>query len=510
MLDIWRQETCWRTASAGRVAFLVDYQSYFSAAYEAVLNARRSIVLLGWGFDPRTRLAPDGADVEGEPDEIGRVLQQVTAARPNLDVRLLIWKSALPISATQEFFPHKARQWFEDTPVKFWLDDTVPFGACHHQKVLIIDDQIAFVSSGDFCVDRWDSTAHRHDDLRRRIAHHGCHAPRHEATVLLDGPVVHALSELANRRWEEATRETAEVEPPLQDHDPWPSFVAPVMRNVPVAVARTLPAWREQPEVTEIRELTLASIRAAKKLIYLENQYFTAPVIAEALAARLSEPYGPEVVLVSTQHAPSWFDRLTMDRARGLMIRRLQEADIFGRFRVLAPVTTGERTIIVHSKIAIIDDDLVRVGSANLNHRSGGFDTELEVAIKAQGDEDRRAVAAFRNELVGHFLARDAAAVEKAMGADASLVHAIDMLNRHGRMKPIRPQRLGRLSRLIAEFHIGDPTSVRDSFRPYKRRRAVERQVHTIAAEGGVMRFISSLRSRLSGEDGRSPPGSNG
>ena len=46
--------------------------------------------------------------------------------------------------------------------------------------------------------------------------------------------------------------------------------------------------------------------------------------MAEALAARLKEEDGPEIVLVSTQHSPSWFDRMTMDRTRILFLKRLK------------------------------------------------------------------------------------------------------------------------------------------------------------------------------------------
>lgn len=478
---------------------MIDYQAYFSAAYDAIRNARRSIVLLGWGFDPRTRLAPDGADTWGEPDEMGRVLLQAVAERPHLDVRLLIWKSALPISATQEFFPHKARHWFKGSTIRFVLDDTVPIGACHHQKLMVIDDQIAFISSGDFCADRWDSPSHLHEDIRRRIAHHRSYPPRHEVSALVDGAAAQALGTLANERWRQATKEeidvTSAASASVPAHDPWPRHVVPAMRDVSIGISRTLPAWRSASDVTEIRDLNLASIYAAEKLIYLENQYFTEPVIAEALAARLSEPYGPSVVMVSTRHAPSWFDRLTMDRARSVMIRRLQEADVFGRFRAYAPVTTGGKTIIVHSKVAIFDDELAIVGSANLNNRSSGFDTELQIGMQAANDDQRAAIAEFRNDLIGHFLARDSKLVAKG-AASHGLIQTINDLNRHGRMQVITPEKLGKFARLIADFHLGDPTGTRDAMRPYKRRRLVNRQVHTIAAETGMMRFIRSLRSR--------------
>ncbi len=129
-------DTCWRTERAERVAFLIDTEAYFTALDAALHKAERSILILGWGFDPRTRLSPDGLDGPDDPDEVGRVLLRLAAERPDLDIRVLIWKSALPISASQEFFPHKARKWFEGSRVKFRLDDQVPIGAALHPKLV--------------------------------------------------------------------------------------------------------------------------------------------------------------------------------------------------------------------------------------------------------------------------------------------------------------------------------------------------------------------------------------
>src|SRR5512146_3433987 len=194
-------DTCWRKAHGGRAAFLIDNDSFFTAAYEAMVRARRSILLLGWGFDPRTRLFPDGHEGPDDPDEGGRVRVGLAEARPELDIRLLIWKSALPISASQEFFPHKARRYFRDTRVKFLLDDAVPFGACHHQKVLVIDDRVAFCGGGDISVDRWDSPAHLDEDRRRLMPRHEEHAPRHEVMMMVDGEAARMLGDLARDRW---------------------------------------------------------------------------------------------------------------------------------------------------------------------------------------------------------------------------------------------------------------------------------------------------------------------
>jgi phosphatidylserine/phosphatidylglycerophosphate/cardiolipin synthase-like enzyme len=475
-------DTCWRKAQAERAAFLIDNQAYFAAVFEAFQQARRSILLLGWGFDPRTRLFPDGYDGPDDPDEVGRILVELARARPELDVRLLIWKSALPISASQEFFPHKARKFFRNTPVRFRLDDTVPFGACHHQKVVVVDDRLAICGGGDIAVDRWDSPAHPDEDPRRIMPDQERHAPRHEVMMMVDGEAARALGDLARERWRRATGEVL-APPPDAGGDPWPDHVPAHLRQVAVAIGRTEPAWKGRPLVEEIRRLTLAGIAEAKRTIYLENQYFTSPVVTEALAARLAEPDGPEVVLVSTGQAPSWFDHLTMDRARGAMLWRLRAADVFGRFRAYWPATPGGEVIVVHSKVTVIDDRIARVGSANLNNRSGAFDTECELAVECDEAEARLTVAAFRDRLVGHFMGHTGDAVSKAYARSGGLVGAIDALNRDGRLRSIEPPETTAFGEFVAHYHLGDPQDTHDAWRPNRRRERLYREAHAASKQ---------------------------
>lgn len=474
-------ETCWRTEAAERVALLIDTEAYFTALYEAMQKARRSILILGWGFDPRTRLFPDGYDGPDDPDEVGQVLLRLARERPQLDIRLLIWKSALPISASQEFFPHKARKWFKDTPVKFRLDDQVPFGACHHQKVVVIDDRLAFCGGGDIGVDRWDTPGHLEEDRRRIQPDQECHDPRHEVMMMVDGPAARALGDHFRERWRLGADGEVIAPPPDAGGDPWPDHVPPHLIGARVAIERTTPAWKGRTCVQEIRDLTLACVAGARQTIYLENQYFTSPVITEALARRLAEPDGPEVVLITTGASPSWFDQLTMDRTRGAMVWRLRSADIFGRFRALYPVTSGGSKIIVHSKTSVFDDRVVRVGSANLNNRSFGFDTEIELGVECDGEDARRNVAAFRDRLVGHFMGCTGDAVARARAERGGLARAIDELNREGRLAPIDPTRRGPLAEFIAAYHLGDPADVADSWRLGRRRERLFAQARALA-----------------------------
>ncbi len=479
-------DTSWCIETADRVAFLIDTQAYFSAVRSALRQAKRSVTLLGWGFDPRTRLAPDGQEGHDEPDEIGQVLIDISRARPDLDIRVLIWKSALPISASQAFFPHSAHRLFKNTPIRFLLDASVPYGACHHQKVLVIDDAVAFCGGGDLCVDRWDSTRHLDVEPRRVMPDHDYHPARHDVFVVVDGAAAKALGELARERWFRATGERMPKLGPAE-LDPWPKGLAPHLSSTRVGIGRTEPAWHGRPLVQEIRHLSLESIYSAKKLIYLENQYFASPVAVEAIAERLAEPDGPEVILVSTGSSPSWFDRLSMDRARSNMLERLRAADLFDRFRALYPTTEDGSPIIVHSKVTVIDDDLVRIGSANLNNRSGGFDTECELAFESNSTADQLAFGAFRDRAIGHFLGVSGDRVTKARGQLGAMIPALESQNAKNRLRRIEPMKLTPFGQFIAATHLGDPVEVADSWHPGRRQKRLYQQTRALG-EGGMFR----------------------
>ena len=187
----------WRLEPADRMSFLIDNQEYFLAARQALLNARKSVFLLGWNFDPRTSLDRGrGADT---PDTIGAVLNSLAQERPEVDIRLLIWDASLIVAAGRKFFPQRSPGWL-DPRIHFRLDSSHPPGACHHEKILVIDDAVAFCSGGDFRPDRWDRSAHLDDDPDRRAPSGKPYDPRHSAALLVDGSAARSLGELARAR----------------------------------------------------------------------------------------------------------------------------------------------------------------------------------------------------------------------------------------------------------------------------------------------------------------------
>ena len=363
--------------------------------------------------------------------------------------------------------------------MRFELDDAVPLGACHHQKVVIIDDALAFVGSADVGLDRWDTAAHLDEDPRRGGAGGKPHGPRHEVVAMVDGDIAASLGELFRERWRVGVGALPDAAPGAEA---WPSDVTPDVADASLAVARTAPAWRGRAAVREIAALTLAAIAEAKSLIYLENQYFTWPLAVEALARRLAEPAGPEIVLVCSEQSPSYFDRITMDRARSTALWRLKSTDVHGRFHALAPYAPGGRPIIAHAKLMIVDDRLARISSANLNNRSHGFDTECELAIEAETPAAAASLAALRDRLAGHWVGRAAEDVAEMRRLTGSLAQGLWALDGGRRLRPLEARRLGLLGEFIADFHIGDPTGVSDSWRPRRRKDALLAGVEAIRA----------------------------
>jgi phosphatidylserine/phosphatidylglycerophosphate/cardiolipin synthase-like enzyme len=480
--------TAWKTAKANRAALLIDMEAYFDAAMDAMSRAKHCVHLLNWAFEANTLFHPQPGGGGRDADRIGNFLIAL-AKNPDLDVRVLCWKSAMPVAATQHFFPFMDRKAFAGTKVMFVLDGKLPIGACHHQKMIVIDDAIAFCGGGDIGPDRWDTPEHLDDNPRRVKTRRDnkCFDSRHEVMGLVDGAAAMALGDLFRDRWRRATGESLPVCPPI--HRPkWPGKIPPAFKDIDVGVSRTGAAWRRYPEIRENEALHIASIRAAKASIYMENQYFTSPLIAAELAKRLKESRGPEVIIVSTEHSPSYFDQVTMDRTRLNFIKTLKDADRHGRFQAYSPVTTLGRTIIVHAKLTIIDDTLLRIGSANINNRSMGFDTECDLSLEATGPgsaSNRAEIIRLRNKLLAHWLGCVEEPMEEAIRKAGSIGAALEGLRAHGycRLRPIELEPLSPIAAFIAAFHLGDPVGPRDAWRPWKRKRAEAAEAALVGKE---------------------------
>ncbi|NJN45361.1 MAG: hypothetical protein HC808_01410 [Candidatus Competibacteraceae bacterium] len=419
---------CWQIADANRVSVLVDGSAYFAAFREAVKRARHSVLIVGWDIDSRTRLLR-GLAQDDFPVELGTFLDAVVRRRPTLQVYLLSWDFAALYWQEREWFIRYKLQWRTHQRLHFALDGTHAVAGSHHQKIVVVDDAVAFVGGLDLTKRRWDTPARHADDPRRTDTEGEQYPPFHDIQMMVDGEAAAALGRLLRRRWQQATGESLS-QPEAIAIDPWPSSIQPIIRNAKVAIVRTEPGIGDKPAVREVEQLYLDMIAAARETIYIENQYLTSHVIGAALCDRLRAADGPEVLLILPMQTSGWLEQVTMDVLRARLLEQLRSADIHGRLRVYYPVVPDltDDCVNVHAKLIIVDDRLLRIGSANLSNRSMGLDSECDLALEARNDKHRMAIKGFRDHLLSQHLGVEQSVVSSALVLTGSLNAAVDSL----------------------------------------------------------------------------------
>jgi len=415
---------CWRREIAGRVAFLVDAADYYEAFADALEAAERSVVLVAWDVHSKTpiRVRPDGEVVE-----LGELVHAALERNPALVVHILTWDFIVFYAGDRERRGTGLLCPGAHPRLNVHFDSCHPNLASHHQKIVVVDDRLAFSGGLDFTAGRRDTPAHPAIDPLRVKASGEPAPPFHDVVMAVDGDAAKALGELCRERWLRATGERLEAV--RSDDDPWPGRLEPDLHDVPVAIARTEPAHDGRREVREVEALNVDAIRAARRDIYIETQYFAVEDLIAPLAERLDA--GVEIVVVVPSDSTDWLEASTLGALRARMVRELRAADRFGRLRVCHPTVPdlGDLYVKVHSKLMIVDDRFLRIGSSNLCNRSLGVDTECDLAIEPEGRADVvRAIARLRARLLGEHLGTGAEAVERAIGESGSLVAAVDAL----------------------------------------------------------------------------------
>ncbi len=364
-------KNCRSIAPANRMAFLVDGAAYFATLASTLESAQRFILIAGWQLDSRLRLNPE----DPVSPSFGDFLHDLVRRNRKLRIYVLLWNFAMIYAADREIIPLYTHPWRTHRRIHFRLDSSHPLGASHHQKIVVVDDRVAFAGGLDIAEHRWDTIDHWPQDPRRVDSLGRLYPPYHDVQLMVDSDAAAALGDLVRERWRLATGKRLRIVPP-GSRDPWPPSVVPDLERVPVAIARTEPIYDGRPEIREVQSLYLDSIRAARRIIYLENQYLR-----------------------------------------------------FGRLHVYYPVLEDENVQVrVHSKVCFIDDRLLRVGSANLNNRSMGLDAECDLAVEAEDPATENSIASLRNRLLAEHLGISPERIAEEHSAERSLVRAVEKL----------------------------------------------------------------------------------
>ncbi len=326
--------------------------------YDAMLAATSHIHLAGWHLTPGFRMRRDGRTPP--------LAQLLTDLAERVDVRVLLWAGPpLPLFQPTRGAMKSIRTLLtEGGKVQCVLDARERTLHCHHEKIIVIDDEVAFVGGidlSDLAGDRWDETVH---------------PPRgstgwHDVATRLRGPVVADVAEHFRDRWQEVAH--VQLAPPVEQ---------PAAGDVTVQLLRTVPEetyqFARRGEFS-ILDGYLRALSSADRLVYLENQFLWSTEIVDELIDKLRHPPRPDFRMVLVLPArPS----NGADTTRG-QLGRLLDADN-GAGRLLATTVrahSGGRTdpLYVHAKVGIIDDKWLTIGSANLNEHSLFNDTEINV-----------------------------------------------------------------------------------------------------------------------------------
>lgn len=456
-------ENCWRVESARRLAFIVDGADYFVSLRKALLKAQRSIMLVGWDFD--TRIAV-GDNADGGPERLGDFILWLADRTPSLEIRLLRWDTGAFKSMLRGNTLWTILRWKAHPRITLRLDAKHPLAGSHHQKIVAIDDSLAFCGGIDLTMQRWDTREHLDNDPRRISPSGRIEAPWHDATSAFDGNAARAIGDLARTRWKAATGET--LQPCEESHDCWPDQLTPTFEDMMLGIARTLPNMSNQEPIHEIETAWLDMIRCAKRMIYAESQYFASRKIAHAIAQRLLEENPPEIVIVTPHSAEGWLEPIAMDTARAKLMEALQHIDQLGRLRMFHPQTESGQPIYVHAKVMVVDDKVLRVGSSNFNNRSMRLDTECDVILSTDIEKNARLsmqIAHLRNDLLAEHLGVDVAVVARVLAKTGSLIATIDELRTNGRsLVPYELPELSDIEEWLAENEILDPNGPEEIF----------------------------------------------
>lgn len=418
ILDVARN--AWCSCAVDAAGLLIDADDYYRSFYRAAERAQSSILLCGWQFDSDVELlrGPE-AEAATLPVTLKAFLNALCERSPTLEIRVLAWDYHVVFALEREWMQRLALHWTTHSRCRFRFDDNHAPRGCHHQKFVVIDGALSFVGGIDLCQHRWDVRAHReHEPLR--ISRGEEHKPFHDVQSYLVGTAsAERLTNLFQARWQRSGGDPFQLAaPPAYRPEDWAPARGTALPATQVTLSRTDPAGSPTgvENCCEVLALQRDAIAAAQRSIYAETQYFSSHEVAAALIARLRAG-GPalDVVLITNMEAETLKEQVAVGLAQAKILGELRAAAVGTEHRVGLYYTVPdapdgrepERATYIHSKLMIIDDQLLVVGSANLTNRSCSVDTELNASFEAAAGGDAelaRAIRAVRLDLLSEHM----------------------------------------------------------------------------------------------------------
>jgi len=440
----------WRVATAETSGVLVDAADYYHAFYWAARQARRSILVSGWEFDSGVPLlrgadAPPGAEVR-----LLRFLNGLCKANPDLYICLLAWDFHVVLAGEREWLQRVYFHWLTHSHLHFRVDDAPVAGGSHHQKFVVIDGRLAFLGGMDLRDACWDDRRHLVENPDR-LTRGRPHKPYHDVHAYLAGGAAPlALEQYFFERWQGAGGGRPPLPPAVPGGSDFQPRGALPLGRARVGLSRTQPRARGLP-VREVERLFTDAIASAQRLIFIETQYFSSRRVCDALVRRMRETAKPrlDIVIVVNERAEAIKEELAVGlrQAENLETLRHVAAETGHALGCYGTLARGAKDgeplpTYIHSKVLVIDDGFLTIGSANLTNRSMGIDSELHASWEADGDAAlRRRIRRVRVSLLAEHAGVTARADVRSLAALDGLVRSLDAIaGRPGaRLRPHGP-----------------------------------------------------------------------
>lgn len=355
--DLWVPGTP-SPRSGNAVDVLIDGEAALGAMADAMQSARIHIHIAGWHLTPGFKLRHS----DGSPT-LREMLRKLSE---RVDVRVLLWAGPpLPVfQPTRSTMKTVRQELMQDSQVRCSLDARERTLHCHHEKILVVDDEVAFVGGidlSDLSGDRWDESHH---------------PPRgatgwHDLATRLRGPIVSDVAEHFRSRWQEVSGEPL---PAPIDQSRAGDVTVQMLRTVPESTYGFLPRGE-----FSILDAYLRALNSAQEFVYLENQFLWSTEIVQVLADKIRHPPTDDFRLVVVLPSRPTNGRDTTRGQLGYLVDADNETGHLLAATVNAYSEGRSDSLYVHAKIGVIDDKWLTIGSANLNEHSLFNDTEVNV-----------------------------------------------------------------------------------------------------------------------------------
>ncbi|HEU4605134.1 MAG TPA: phosphatidylserine/phosphatidylglycerophosphate/cardiolipin synthase family protein [Nitrososphaera sp.] len=384
------------------VTFTVDGQETFKLMYEKIHQAKTCVYIANYDLDPALRFVrnsdrPAGrAGHEHEAYPLQDLL--VEKAKEGVEVKIIVWEPRLVLRLLPgadergidgradevNIINEIAERYGISQKLMVRIDSTAPtLTSAHHEKIVIVDNQIGFCGGLDLSSGKWDTSGHDYDNPLRDANSE----PWHDVHVMVSGPVVWDLIYHFHQRWAYSESRSASQARRIRIRS---NYTRRGSHGSVQAVA--LRTWHELDRQGGIQAWYAEMFRKAKKSIYIENQFpFQNSFATKLLEKRLQEERGLKAIIVSPVEP-------NLPGLIGSMIARMSVNDVNDNLAALrkagegrvktyslvsqhAAIGAKRKQIYVHSKVMVVDDRWVTVGSANIDKNGFKDSSELNLGM---------------------------------------------------------------------------------------------------------------------------------